>query len=713
MARRIEKVHASYGHRMALQLASRGVPVFPCKATKDPYIRGGFRRATTDVDTINKWWSRWPSARIGVPTGAATGFLVVDIDPDGKRWYSENKSRLSAGLVHRTQRGRHLFFKMFNPKVRCSPGRIAKGVDVRAEGGYVIWWPACGLPYKGDLNRLTEPPRWLQEELLRLSSRDSANSSRKLASADEQCVREGGRNDFLSREAYRLRKKGYDVTDIERILMPINEARCSPPLDASEVRRIAEGKEQVEPDGLWLDPTPLVRPLKAATAYPIDALGPILGPAAHALTEIVQVPDALAANTVLAAAALAAQQCCDVETLGGDRPLSLYLLTVAASGDRKSSADRIALSPVMQHVRRLSKDHRVAAADFARAIEHHRRSQKEGNEAVGVQPPIPPRKPWVICNEPTAEGLFISLREGQLSQGVFSDEGATFIGGHALSEDAELRTIGMLSRAWEGSALDRVRAQNREHDVLHGRRLSMHLMAQAAVAARMLQSSLYRSQGYLARWLITSPDSIAGTRQHDPKAPKPNSDKRLVKYNAAVARLLALPISECPDTGGLQPGRLKLSSKARTLLIEAYNEFEKGQVRGGVFELGREWAGKAAEHTCRLAGVLSLVEDSAASVIDGNCMQNALQLARHYLDEYLRLVGVASVSTEMDMAEQLRVWLRSRGKPEVKVRYVVQFGPGWIREAKLARNLLNTLVEFHWLRKEGSTYVLHPTMLRR
>jgi hypothetical protein len=25
--------------------------------------------------------------------------------------------------------------------LRCSRGRIAPGVDVRADGGYVIWWP--------------------------------------------------------------------------------------------------------------------------------------------------------------------------------------------------------------------------------------------------------------------------------------------------------------------------------------------------------------------------------------------------------------------------------------------------------------------------------------------------------------------------------------------------------------------------------------------
>src|SRR5690348_11029955 len=89
-------------------------------------------------------------------------------------------------------------------------------------------------------------------------------------------------------------------------------------------------------------PVPLVRPVAPPQPYPIDALGPILAPAARAVMEHVQVPDALAAHAVLGFAALAAQAHANVQTLGGLRPISLFMFTVAESGERKTAADTLA-----------------------------------------------------------------------------------------------------------------------------------------------------------------------------------------------------------------------------------------------------------------------------------------------------------------------------------------------------------------------------------
>jgi hypothetical protein len=58
----------------ALDYASRGWPVFPCNpATKQPYTSNGFKAGTTDANQIIDWWSRYPKAMIGMPTGAASG----------------------------------------------------------------------------------------------------------------------------------------------------------------------------------------------------------------------------------------------------------------------------------------------------------------------------------------------------------------------------------------------------------------------------------------------------------------------------------------------------------------------------------------------------------------------------------------------------------------------------------------------------------------
>ena len=88
--------------------------------------------------------------------------------------------------------------------------------------------------------------------------------------------------------------------------------------------------------------------------YPINALGGVLADAARAIAAKVQCADAMAAQSVLAVASLAAQALADVRLpYGQTRPLSLFCLTIASSGDRKTSADSEAMAPVRMREKQL------------------------------------------------------------------------------------------------------------------------------------------------------------------------------------------------------------------------------------------------------------------------------------------------------------------------------------------------------------------------
>ena len=64
--------------------AASGVPVFLVAAgDKQPLTRHGFHDATTDLNRVRAWWSASPAANIGMPTGAASGLVVVDVDVHG------------------------------------------------------------------------------------------------------------------------------------------------------------------------------------------------------------------------------------------------------------------------------------------------------------------------------------------------------------------------------------------------------------------------------------------------------------------------------------------------------------------------------------------------------------------------------------------------------------------------------------------------------
>ena len=96
------------------------------------------------------------------------------------------------------------------------------------------------------------------------------------------------------------------------------------------------------------------RELPPAEAYPIEALGDVLGPMARAIMDTVQCPDAVAGQTVLAAAGLTVQPHADVLIDGREYPLSNFFITVAETGERKTAADKAALAPVLkfQHDRK-------------------------------------------------------------------------------------------------------------------------------------------------------------------------------------------------------------------------------------------------------------------------------------------------------------------------------------------------------------------------
>jgi hypothetical protein len=146
----------------ALRLASAGHSVFPCDSDKRPLTTRGFKDASTDAELIRRWWTSWPSALIGVPTGK---FVVIDVDlqyVEAQEWYG--RANLPVTRTHITRSGgRHILFKA-NSRVGCSAGKIWPHVDTRGTGGYIIWWPANDLEVLHP-DKLADVPDWIIAKL--------------------------------------------------------------------------------------------------------------------------------------------------------------------------------------------------------------------------------------------------------------------------------------------------------------------------------------------------------------------------------------------------------------------------------------------------------------------------------------------------------------------------------------------------------------------
>ena len=127
--------------RAAVRFAEIGLHIFPCvPRTKVPATEHGVKDATTDLEIIKAWWHERPDCNIAIATGAASGIFVLDVDGAELELHClETKyGGLPATVEVVTPRGRHIYFKMPDVPVRNSAGKIAEGVDVRGEGGYVL-----------------------------------------------------------------------------------------------------------------------------------------------------------------------------------------------------------------------------------------------------------------------------------------------------------------------------------------------------------------------------------------------------------------------------------------------------------------------------------------------------------------------------------------------------------------------------------------------
>src|SRR4029077_8704429 len=83
----------------------------------------------TDAEVLD-WCERFPDAGIGIPTGAATGLLVVDADSADAIEWLEIRGMPDTWLV-RTRRGLHYYFAWPVSVIRNSAGVIASGIDIR------------------------------------------------------------------------------------------------------------------------------------------------------------------------------------------------------------------------------------------------------------------------------------------------------------------------------------------------------------------------------------------------------------------------------------------------------------------------------------------------------------------------------------------------------------------------------------------------------
>ncbi|MFO1352591.1 MAG: DUF3987 domain-containing protein [Gammaproteobacteria bacterium] len=464
----------------------------------------------------------------------------------------------------------------------------------------------------------------------------------------------------------------------------------------------------------WPEPQPLAAKVDSEP-YPVDALPDTIHAAVEEVQGFTKAPVPLVASSALAALSLAIQAHVDVkraEKLAG--PVSLFLLTIADSGERKSTCEGFFAKAIREYeetqaelAKPTLKDHKAAIEAWEAkrgGIKEKIRQLAKENKPTGDKEtalrdlehdkPEPPRVPRLLYADATPEALAYGLAKNWPSGGVVSAEAGIVFGAHGMGKDSVMRNLALLNVLWDGSHLT-IDRRTAESFTVRGARLTVALQVQEATLRSFFDRSggLARGTGFLARFLIAWPESTQGFR---PFTEAPANWPALAAFNTRIAAILEQP-APVDEDGVLSPPLLPMTTEAKAAWVVFHDAIESELASGGELYDVRDVASKTADNAARLAALFQVFK-GAGSAIGAEAFESASRIAAWHLNEARRFFGELALPAELAGAARLDSWLLGycrRQKTNIALRRDVQRNvtPVHLRQKAVLEDALRELAE--------------------
>jgi len=423
----------------------------------------------------------------------------------------------------------------------------------------------------------------------------------------------------------------------------------------------------------WETPQPLFVEL-TPELYPLDALPETIRNAVEEVAGFVKAPIPLVASSALAAVCLAIQAHIDVrreEKLEG--PTGLFFLTIADSGERKSSCDGYFSRAIREYEAAMREEAQPLLAKYRSDLAAWEAKQSGVKDKIRqlakdskstetlesdlheleLEKPDNPRFARLVYADITPEALAYDLSKKWPSAGLMSAEAGLVFGSHGMGKDSVMRNLALLNQLWDGSPLS-VDRKSTDSFVVQGARLTVALQIQEPTLKNFFDRSgdLARGTGFLARFLVAWPESTQGKRLF---SPAPSSWPSLEKFDKRLRAILASPLS-LTETGSLCPTMLNFSPEAKKIWIDFHNAVERELASGGDLYDIRDVASKSADNAARLAALFYYFE-SGVGAIDIDSIQRASRIVAWHLSESQRFFGELALPQELADSVRLDSWL--------------------------------------------------------
>lgn len=518
---------------------------------------------------------------------------------------------------------------------------------------------------------------------------------------------------------------------------PYATIEATPEQQAAYAEQSTETQQEtiarIDPE--WPEPQPLTSKIEAEP-YPIESLPAIVKAAVDEVHGFVKAPVPMVAASAISALSLAIQAHYDVERASAlHSPTGLFMLTIADSGERKSTCDKFFTNAIIDYeaaqteaakpeIKNYNADMDSWEAKRGGVKDQIRQLAKSGKPTGSQEAelrnlehdkPEPPRIPRLMYADATPEALAYSLAKQWPSGGVVSAEAGIVFGSHGMGKDSVTRNLATLNLLWDGASL-KIDRKTSESFSVRGARLTVALQVQTETLNSFFEKSgaLARGTGFLARFLVSWPESTQGYRLF---TEAPEHWPQLAAFNRQITKILNIP-APINEDGALTPQMLTLTPEAKAAWIEFHDGIEMQLSGGGVLFDVRDVASKIADNAARLAALFHVFEGGVGA-INLDSFERASAIVAWHLNESRRFFGEIALPVEISDAVRLNDWLIQHCRREhthyVAKRHAQQYGT--IREAARLDAAITELeaLDRIQIRKDGKkiSILVNPKILTR
>lgn len=447
-----------------------------------------------------------------------------------------------------------------------------------------------------------------------------------------------------------------------------------------------------------------------------------------------QVAREMAITSALGAIAVACQGLVDIEQPTGNKVTSsLMLLTIAESGERKTTVEKYFFKEIRQQQKFALEEYKNLYSEYEyklslyKDIESALRKKikilvanNENTETIeqqlidlkNAQQPQPLAKKF-IYDDSTPQALVQGMNEGCKNACLVSSEANGIFNGKVFSE------LHLINTLWDGGdvTVDRVTKQS---FILNNARLTLALMTQMSVIEHFLETrgAEARGMGFLARFLVVRPPSKAGYRDAQRNL---TELKHLSNFNKRIGEILTTSLKN--EDNNSPKITIKFNASSASLWREYSQAIENEMRINGVYEHYRDHASKLMDNITRVAGIVEFYEGKNNEITVetlnfsyGLCMRYSKHFLKYLAGEPAVVINANLLAqcllkkcdkpntNQMDVVDITPfsyngIQIRNGNSTEFTRSYVLQFGSNVLRNSKNDYAALTNAMEL--LRRMG------------